>query len=128
MPLYCSRETFESLSGLPFPADKDQVLSYIKTHGAPEAVIVALNQLSDGVVYGDISAVCEHVSIACSLEVRRALEDMAFPAGKQEIMNIARRRGVSQAALNALDDLADGYTYASIDEVCGSVSTFESGS
>jgi hypothetical protein len=89
---------------------------------------VALNQLSDGVIYRDISAVCEHVSIACSLEIRRALADMAFPAGKQEIVNFARRRGVSRATLDALDDLADGYIYASIDEVCGGVSIYESGS
>lgn len=126
MPLYCSRETFEALNGLNFPADKPRILTHALNGNAPEAVIVAINRLQDNVVFRDIASVCENVSIVCSLEVYQALQGIKFPATKKEILDFASSNAASTAALMALRDLAEGYQYASIAEVCSNVTAEES--
>ena len=123
MPLYCSRETFEALNGLAFPADKQRILAHALNGNAPEAVIVALNQLQDKVEFGDMASVCENVSIVCSLEVYRALQGIQFPASKKDILDFAVSQSVSTAALMALRDLADGHKYEDMAEVCGNITT-----
>lgn len=52
MPLYCTRQAFEALSGLAFPATREQILRYAAAHGAGamEPVFVALNRLSPDVI------------------------------------------------------------------------------
>jgi len=109
-----------------FPATKEQVISYALGHGAPESVVVALNQLADNVVFLDVGAICENVSIACSLDVYQALEGFPFPAQRGKILEYARAKGATPAALAALSELAEGHTYGSIAEICGSVTYHES--
>jgi len=121
MALYCAREAFEALEGMSFPATKEQIISYALGHGAQESVVIAFNQLADNVVFLDIGAICENVSIACSLDVYQALEGAAFPASREELLSYARSRDATPVAMAALAELPEGHTYGSIAEVCGSV-------
>jgi len=43
--IYCSRDVFEALEGLTFPAHKQKIISHASARDAPEAVIIALNQM-----------------------------------------------------------------------------------
>lgn len=122
MALYCSPAIFKALSGLDFPASKEEILSYaMENRDAPEAAVVALNQLQDKVVYADIGAICENVKITCSLEIFRSLEGLAFPANKEKIISFARSKGASESTIMALDELPQNYDFRSIREICENV-------
>lgn len=121
MALYCSREIFEALDGLQFPTTKAQIMSYVMQRDAPEAVLISLNSLPDGVTFEDIGAVCDNVSIVCSLDVYRALEGIRFPATKAELLAYAVNRNAPESALSALRALAPRHRYLSIGEVCSNV-------
>jgi hypothetical protein len=126
MALYCVREAFEALEGLSFPATKEQIINYALGHGAQESVVVAFNQLASNVVFLDIGAICENVSIACTLDVYRALEGVPFPLQKDGLLSYALEKDGTPAALAALAELPEGHSYGDIAEVCGSV-TFHEG-
>ena len=51
MAIYCSRDVFEALEGLTFPAHKQKIMRHASAQGASEAVIIALNRLQEGVQY-----------------------------------------------------------------------------
>jgi hypothetical protein len=55
------RELFHLLNGFSFPANKGRIRTYAMGRGANEAMIVALNQLQDGVQYYSIDDVNEAV-------------------------------------------------------------------
>ena len=63
MSLYCSREVFEALEGMTFPANKSRIVSFATHRDASEAALISLNSLPDGVEFADIGAVCDNVSI-----------------------------------------------------------------
>ncbi len=121
MALYCNREILEVLEGLEYPATKAKILSYATKRDAPEAVLISLNSLPAGVEFEDIGAVCDNVSIVCSLDVYRALEGIRFPATKAELLAYAVGRGSPESALAALRALPARHKYMSISEVCSNV-------
>ena len=121
MALYCNREIFETLEGLEYPATKEKILSHATKRDAPEAVVISLNSLPDGVEFGDIGAICDNVSIVCSLDVYRALEGIRFPATKAELLAYAVGRDSPESALAALRALPPRHKYMSISEVCSNV-------
>lgn len=125
MALYCSREIFEALEGLKFPATKAQIIAHVTQRDAPEAVLISLNSLTDGVEFNDIGAVCDNVSIVCSLDVYRALEGIRFPATKPELLAYAVNRNAPETVLAALRALAPRHRYLSIGEVCSNVLVIE---
>lgn len=125
MGLYCSREIFEALEGLDFPATKAQIIAYVTERDAPEAVLISLNSLPEGVEFKDIGAVCDNVSIMCSLDVYRALEGIRFPATKPELLAYAVNRNAPESVLSALRALAPRHRYMSISEVCSNVLVVE---
>ncbi|MFQ6059424.1 MAG: DUF2795 domain-containing protein, partial [Anaerolineae bacterium] len=118
MGIYCDRYIFEALEGLEFPADKLGIILHACRHGASEGVVVALNQLEDGIFFPDISAVCENVSLVCSLDVIFALDGLDLPATKAEILSFVQAGGASEAVIEELQQLPTSYTYRSLDEIC----------
>jgi len=82
---------------------------------------VALNSLPDGVIFENLDAVCVNVSMVCSLEVYKALQGVAFPATREQLLEHAVRAGASPAARAALGELASDYAFRSIDDVCRTV-------
>ncbi len=122
MAISCSPDVFRSLEGIEFPADKGKLLRHASAHGASEAVVVALNQLEEGVYYKGIDEICSNVSIVCSLEVYYALEGLDYPADKGKILSYARVHDASEVALKELQRLPSGHAYKGIDEVCSNIS------
>ena len=118
MPLYCSREIFEALDGLPFPATKEDILDYAELKDASEAVVVMLNGLSDKKIYRDVSEVCENARIACNLEIVRVLSHAPFPTKREQLIDFAERCGAPQSVKDAVYALPSGYTFSNLDEVC----------
>jgi hypothetical protein len=118
MALYCSKEIFQALDGLLFPATKDDLLDLAELKDAPEAVIVTLEKLSDSTIYHNISEVCENARIACNSEVVSTLLHVMFPADRDQLIEFADRYGAQPAVRHAIEALPSGYTYRSIDEVC----------
>jgi len=121
MALYCNREIFEALDGLEYPATKVRILSYASRRDVPEAVVISFNSLPDGVEFVDIGAICDNVSIVCSLDLYRALEGIRFPATKAELLAYAVGRASPESALAALRALPVRHRYMSISEVCSNV-------
>lgn len=117
MALYCSREIFEGLDGMHFPATKDDLLDYAALKDAREAVIVVLNGLEDRIYY-DISEVCRNARLACGGEIVRALTLAPFPAKREGLIEWARTRPAPASVLEALESLPSGYTFSDLDEIC----------
>jgi hypothetical protein len=118
MALYCSRAIFEALRKLKYPASKAALLECAAEADASEATLVSLNSLPEGVIFEHIEAVCDNVSIVCSLEVYRALQRMAFPATREQILKHAANVGASPVARAALAELAGDYAFGSVEDVC----------
>jgi len=118
MVLYCSREIFEAVNGVRFPATKEDLLEYAEAKDAREAVIVTLDKLEETRIYRDISAVCENARIECSREVVRALADVRFPANREGLLEFAERHGAPASVTHALTALPSGYTFEDIEEMC----------
>lgn len=118
MPLFCSREVFEALDGVRFPATKEDLLDLAELKDASEAVIVVLNGLRDDLVYRDISEVCEYVRVACNYETVRTLSHAPFPARREDLIRWAISCGVPASVMHALEALPSGYTFANLDEMC----------
>lgn len=125
MALYCNRELFEALEGIAFPATKGRIVSHATQRDASEAALISLNSLPDGVEFGDMGAVCDNVSIVCSLDVYRALEGIRFPATKAELLAYAVNRNAPETALAALRALLPRHRYLSVGEVCSNVLVIE---
>ncbi len=125
MALYCVGDVIRALKGMPFPATKSQILSYAQGQEALEAVIVALNQLENQVQFTNLASVCRNVAISCSLDTYRALEGLRFPADREMILAYARGKNAPEVVLHALEELPPGHHYGSIDEICGTVTSFE---
>lgn len=118
MALYCSREIFQALDGMRFPATKDDLLDYAELKDAREAVVVMLNTLDDNAVYHEISDVCENVNIACNLEISRFLQGVPFPVKREDLLRMAEERNATDVVRNALSALPSGFTFESMDTVC----------
>lgn len=125
MALYCSREVFEALEGMKFPATKARIVAHATQRDASEAALISLNSLPDGVEFKDVGAVCDNVSIVCSLDVYRSLEGIRFPATKAEVLAYAVNRNAPESALAALRALLPKHKYLSIGEVCSNVLVVE---
>jgi len=121
MAIYCSRDVFEALEGLTFPADKQKIISHASAQDAPEAVIIALNHLQADVRYRNMDEVCENTSIVCSLEVYSVLQGLEYPAGKNAILAYAESRGATEMAMEDLKRLPRGHKYRSIGEICSNI-------
>jgi hypothetical protein len=118
MPIYCNRELMSGLDGAMFPASKEQLLRYAEGRDVPEASIVALNELPDGVLFVDAGSVCSNVGVVCSLEVYRKLAGFQFPGKKDALVRFAEKNGASRLALNSLEELDASHNYQGIREVC----------
>ena len=117
MALYCSREIFEALDGVRFPARKDDLLDLAKLKDASEAVIVVLNELEDR-IYHEISEVWENARVVCNHEVVRTLCHAPFPAKREDLIKWASRYDVPPSVIHALEALPSGYTFENLDEMC----------
>lgn len=118
MALFCSTEIFEALDGMNFPATKEDILEFAQFKDAREAVVVVLNTLDDGMIFHDVSEVCENARAACNLKVIQALSGASFPAQREDLVRWAERSGAPRPVIYALEALPSGYTYRTLDEVC----------
>ncbi|MHB1000299.1 MAG: DUF2795 domain-containing protein [Armatimonadota bacterium] len=118
MVIYCSRDIFEALDGVHFPATKDDVLDYAELNDAPEAVLVTLNRLPDDVILHDVSDVCENARIACNYDIINNMRNAAFPSTRKDLLSLARNTGAPESVINALKSLPSGYTFHSLDDIC----------
>lgn len=57
----CSIETAEALAETEFPAAKDRLIAVARLHHASEAVLLALQALPEGLLFGSIEDVCNEV-------------------------------------------------------------------
>ena len=121
MAIYCSRDVFEALEGLTLPADKQKIISHASAQDAPEAVIIALNRLQEGVQYQNMDEVCENTSIVCSLEVYSVLQGLKYPAHKKAILAYAESRGATEMAMDDLERLPRGHKYRNIGDICSNI-------
>lgn len=121
MAIYCSRDVFEALEGLTFPADKRKVISHASAQNAPEAVIIALNRLEEGVQFQNMDEVCENTSIVCSLEVYSALQGLEYPADKNAILAYAQSKDATEMVMEDLKRLPRGHKYRSIADICSNI-------
>ena len=121
MAIYCSRDVFEALEGLTLPANKQKIISHASAQDAPEAVIIALNRLQEGVQYQNMDEVCENTSIVCSLEVYSVLQGLKYPADKNAILAYAESRGATEMAMEDLKRLPRGHKYRSIGDICRNI-------
>jgi len=121
MAIYCSRDIFEALEGLAFPADKRKIISHASAQGASEAVVIALNRLEEGVQFHNMDQVCENTSIVCSLEVYSALQGLEYPADKNAILAYAESKGATEMAVEDLKRLPRGHKYGSIGDICSNI-------
>lgn len=119
MPYYCSRDVFEALEGISFPATKDDLIEYAEMNDASEAVIVSLDQLDDHGIYRDISEVCDNARVQCGIDVMQVLESAPFPATREELLRFAQRHGADGSVMFALSALPSGFTFTSSEEMCG---------
>lgn len=118
MPYYCSRDVFEALDGMSFPATKEDLIEYAEMNDASEAVIVSLDQLEADGIYRDISDVCDNARIQCGIDVMQVLESAQFPATREELLRFAQRHGADESVMFALSALPSGFTFATSDEMC----------
>lgn len=118
MALYCTKQIFEALDGLHFPATKDDILDLAELKDASEAVIVVLNGLREDVIYRDMSEICENARITCGHNLVTWMEAAPFPAKRGGLMEFANRVGAPVSVKDALFALPDGYTFGSLDEMC----------
>jgi len=84
-------------------------------------VIIALNQLQEGVQYRNMDVVCENTSIVCSLEVYSALQGLGYPADKNAILAYAESRGATEMAMEDLERLPRGHKYRNIGDICSNI-------
>ena len=118
MPLYCSRDVFEALDGIHFPATKEDLIEYAEMNDASEAALISLDQLDDGAIYRDISEVCDNARIQCNSEVIQVLADAPFPATREQLIRFAQRNGANESVMFALSALTSGYTFDSVEGMC----------
>lgn len=118
MALYCSREIFQALDGMHFPATKEDLLDYAEFKDAREAVVVVLNELNEGAIFHDVSEVCENARIACNLQVVRVLQQAPFPAKREDLIGFAVNENAPDSVKSALERLPSEYTFGSLDDVC----------
>lgn len=109
------------MEGLTFPAHKQKIISHPSAQDAPEAVIIALNRLEEGVQYQNIDEVCENTSIAGSLEVYSVLQGLKYPADRSAILAYAQSRGATEMAIEDLKRLPRGHKYRSIRDICRNI-------
>jgi hypothetical protein len=57
----CSIETADSLAEVDFPATRVQLMEAARSHGASDAVLLALEALPDGLPFGGVEDVCNAV-------------------------------------------------------------------
>lgn len=119
MALYCSREVFQALDGIRFPATRDDLLDYAELKDAREAVLVALNELPDDAIFHDISEVCRNARMACNMSAIRALQLAPFPCTREQLIEYAARTGAPLTVREALETLPSNYTFEHLDDVCG---------
>ena len=118
MAIFCNREIIDTIWGIKFPKSKSGILSYIdKNNNVSEASEIALNKLEDKIYYSN-DEICENIKIVCDLEIKDALEEMNFPATKNEILDYVRFRNHSDFVVKSLEFLPDGYTFEGIDDIC----------
>ena len=58
----------------------------------------------------------------CSIDIRRALQGMQFPASKAEVLHQAQVADATEAALVGLNALSDHLIYLDVDGICENVS------
>ncbi|MHB0914030.1 MAG: DUF2795 domain-containing protein [Armatimonadota bacterium] len=121
MGLYCSREIFEALDGMHFPATKEDVLDYAELKDAPEAVLVVLNELKGEIIYQDIEEICRNARTICTYQTIRAMSHAPFPATREELIAYADRKGAPQSVRQAVWSLPPGRTYQNMDDMCSYV-------
>lgn len=118
MKVYCNREILSALKDIKFPKAKSEIIDVAKYQmDISEGAIITLNQLDEKIFYC-LDDICNNVKIICSLELRRALEGVKFPATKNEIMDYLKLEKYSEMVLDSADELPDDIVYSSISEIC----------
>lgn len=118
MALYCSRELFDALDGVRFPATKEDLLESAEMKDAPESVLIILESLDDKEIYHGISDVCENAKTVCTFEVVRALSHAPFPARREDLLEYIDRINAPPSVRNAVLALPSNYTFHDLDEMC----------
>lgn len=118
MPIFCNTEIIEALRNIRFPKSKDEILHHIsEKNNVSEASGIALNKLENKIYYSN-DEICENIKIVCDLEIRNALQEMNFPATKNDILDYVRFRNFSEFVLNSIEDLPEEYNFEGIADIC----------
>ena len=118
MPIFCNREIIDALRSIRFPKSKDEILHHINgKNNVSEASGIALNKLENKIYYSN-DEICENIKIVCDLEIRDALQEMNFPATKNDILDYVRFRNFSEFVLNSIEDLPEEYSFEGIADIC----------
>lgn len=118
MPIFCNREIIDALRSIRFPKSKDEILHHISgKNNVSEASGIALNKLENKIYYSN-DEICENIKIVCDLEIRDALQEMNFPATKNDILDYVRFRNFSEFVLNSIEDLPEEYNFKGIADIC----------
>lgn len=117
MPIFCNREIIDAIRSIKFPKSKDEILIHISDNNISEASGIALNKLENKIYYTS-DEICKNIKIVCDIEIRNALQEMEFPATKDDILDYARFRNYSAFVVNSLEDLPDKYKFKGIADIC----------
>lgn len=118
MKVHCNREILSALKDIKFPKAKSEILDMAKYQmDISEGSIITLNQLDEKIFYS-LDDICNNIKIICSLELRRALGKIKFPATKNAIIEYLKLRKYSNTLIDTADDLPDDIVYSSISEIC----------
>ncbi|MGB9588401.1 MAG: DUF2795 domain-containing protein [Armatimonadota bacterium] len=118
MALYCSRELFDALDGMRFPATKEDLIEFAEMKDAPESVLIILESLDDKEIYHGISDVCENAKTVCTFAVVKALSHAPFPARREDLLEYIDRINAPPSVRNAVFALPPNYTFHDLDEMC----------
>ena len=117
MAIFCNREIMGALKNIRLPKSKNEILAHINDNNISEASGIALNKLEDKIYYSN-DEICQNIKIVCDIEIRDALQEMDFPAAKNDILDYVRYRNYSDFVISSLEALPDDYRFEGIADIC----------
>ena len=117
-------EVQKALKGMDYPAKKQDLIEKARENGAPQQVMQVLENLPDKEFSNavDVSkefgeggrggqekgqGISHRGAGSPPIEAQKALKGMDYPAGKQEILEKARKNSASQEVMDILEDLPE---------------------
>ena len=117
MAIFCNTEIMGALRSIRLPKSKDEILAHISDNNISEASGIALNKLENKTYYTS-DEICKNIKIVCDIEIRHALQEMDFPATKNDILDYVRFRNYSDFVINSIEALPDEYKFEGIADIC----------